>query len=131
MILFSKGYFPDTSYLYEQKNPFQYSMTGWRTCFFVLHLLQLYIMHAYYFYRFYIYTCNAHTFLMTARNKTAMFQNLRTVSDIVNSVTQLQQRGTGLSIADSLLNTRGEVHKDSIFHCMGELPKREVVRELE
>lgn len=68
---------------------------------------------------------------MTARNKTAMFQNLRTISDLVKSVTQWQQRGTGLSIADSLLNTRGEVHKDSIFHCMGELPKREVLSELE
>lgn len=68
---------------------------------------------------------------MTARNKTAMFQKLRTISDLVKSVTQWQQRGTGLSIADSLLNTRGEVHKDSIFHCMGELPKREVLSELE
>lgn len=82
--------------------------------------------HVSLFSTFYIYTCvcNAHTLLMTAKNKTAMFQNLRTVSDIVSSVIQQQQRGTGLSTADSLLNTRGEVHKDSIFRCLGELPKR-------
>ena len=61
---------------------------------------------------------------MTARNKTATFQNLRTVSDIINSVPWQQQRGTGLSIADPLVNTRGEVHKDSIFHCTGERPDR-------
>lgn len=60
----------------------------------------------------------------------AMFQNKRAVSDTVNSATQQQQGCPKLRTADSLLNTKGEVHKDTRFHCREELPKRKVVKVL-
>lgn len=79
---------------------------------------------------FYIYmcVCNAHTLLMTARNKTAMFQNLRTVSDIVSPVIQQQQRGTGLSSADYFWVQEVKCTKTLYSVVWGNSP-REVVRE--
>lgn len=81
---------------------------------------------------FYIYSCicNAHTFLMTARNKTAIFQNLGTVSDVANSVTWRLQRDSGLQHCRFTFDYKRWVHKDSTFRCSGEFPKKEVVMEL-
>lgn len=66
-----------------------------------------------------------HTLILTAKIRSAMSQNLTTVSDIANTITH-QQQCSGLSTTDPLLKTRSEVH--SLYSIVqGETP-REVIK---
>lgn len=55
--------------------------------------------------------CSAHTFLMTARNVTAMLQNKTAVSDTANSAIQQQRGCPKISTRDSLLSAKEKCTK--------------------